>query len=366
MPATSAFDQLCAHERETAILESIEGLLNWDERTYMPPGAGEYRADQIAYLAAQIHRRRTDPRIGDWLDALRDDPQAQDPHSDRGATERQVRRQYEKQNKLPQKLVEELSRTAVLGQQAWVEARKKDDFASFQPVLAKIVDLKRQQAEAYGYEDSIYDPLLDDFEPNAKTAEVAAVLAALREELVPLVAAIAESGRSAPSEILTRQYPTAAQETFGKLAAQKIGFDFNRGRLDVTHHPFCAGMGPSDIRITTRYDERLFSQALFGILHEAGHGIYEQGLRGDQYGLPPGKYASLGIHESQSRMWENSVGRSRAFWQHFFPAAQAAFPESLKSVSLDDFYFAVNDVKASLIRVEADEGDLQPAHHRPF
>jgi carboxypeptidase Taq len=177
----------------------------------------------------------------------------------------------------------------------------------------------------------------------------------LREQLVPLVAAIADSPRKAQTDLLTRNFPTAAQESFGTMAAAKIGFEFDRGRLDVTHHPFCGGAGPHDCRITTRYDETFFNSAFFGILHEAGHGIYEQGLRPEWFGLPPGAACSLGIHESQSRMWENLVGRSRAFWQHFLPQAKQAFPAALADVSLDDWYFAVNGVEASLIRVEADE-----------
>jgi carboxypeptidase Taq len=351
----STFDRLCRHARETALLASIEDQLGWDERTYMPPAAGAYRAEQIAYLSGLVHRRRTEKCVGEWLAELADSPLAADPHSDAGATIRQMRRQYGKLTRLPTELVEELTRSSVLGQQKWVEARKADDFAMFRPLLEKIIGLKRQQAEAYGYQDSIYDALLDDYEPDAKSADVAKVLAGLREELVPLVSAIANSDRVAPVEILERCYGVPVQEAFGKLAAAKIGFDFQRGRLDVTHHPFCSGGGPDDTRITTRYHERHFSHGLFGILHEAGHGIYDQGLRTEQYGLPPGSYVSLGIHESQSRMWENFVGRGRAFWQYFFPAAQGAFPASLADVNIDDFYFAINDVRPSLIRVEADE-----------
>jgi carboxypeptidase Taq len=266
-----------------------------------------------------------------------------------------MRREYEKLTKLPQTLVEELTRASVLGQQAWVEARKNDDFATFAPILERIVNLKRQQAEAIGYADCPYDALLDDFEPGETTKNVAAVLEGLRSELVPLVAAIAESSRRPNLDILKRSYPIGAQESFGKQAATAIGFEFNRGRLDVTHHPFCAGMGPDDCRLTTRYDERFFPSGFFSILHEAGHGIYDQGLRSDQYGLPPGTYVSLGIHESQSRMWENVVGRSVAFWRHFFPLVQQAFPEALGDTQVEDFCFAVNDVRPSLIRVEADE-----------
>jgi carboxypeptidase Taq len=236
-----------------------------------------------------------------------------------------------------------------------VEARKNEDFVAFRPLLERIIYLRRQQAEAVGYAKTPYDALLDDYEPGETTEEVAKVLSALRAELVLLVTAIAESGRVAPVEILHRSYPIAVQQTFGRSAATAIGFDFSRGRLDVTHHPFCSEVGPDDCRITTRYDEHFFPSAFFGVLHEVGHGLYDQGLRVDQYGLPPGSYVSLGIHESQSRMWENLVGRSQSFWQHFFPLAQQAFPQALSDVTSSDFVFAVNDVRPSLIRVEADE-----------
>lgn len=353
---TSAlFEQLVGHTRETALWHSIAELLEWDERTIMPLGAGLYRADQVTLLSGMIHRRRTDSRIGEWLAELEHGPLAADPHSDTGATIRQLRRQYDKLTKLPAELVEELTRTSLLGQQAWVEARKNDDFAAFQPLLEKSVHLKRRQAEAIGYAQCPYDALLDDYEPGETTENLASVLAALRAELVPLVAAIAGSDRAAPIEIVHRRFPIPDQEAFGKQAATAVGFDFHRGRLDVTHHPFCAEMGPHDCRITTRYDESSFSTAFFGVLHEAGHGLYDQGLRVDQYGLPPGSFASLGIHESQSRMWENLVGRSFSFWQHFFPLAQRKFPNALGDVALEDFYFAINDVRPSLIRVEADE-----------
>jgi carboxypeptidase Taq len=177
----------------------------------------------------------------------------------------------------------------------------------------------------------------------------------LRQQLVPLVAEIRHSGRQPQVDIISRHYPRPAQEEFAKAVAAKVGFDFSRGRLDVTHHPFCSGMGPNDCRITTRYDEHHFNGAFFGVLHEAGHGIYDQGLRGEWYGLPPGEAVSLGIHESQSRLWENLVGRSHAFWQHFYAPAQRTFPLALADVTMEEFYGAINDVRPSLIRVEADE-----------
>jgi carboxypeptidase Taq len=282
-------------------------------------------------------------------------PLAADPHSDTGANIINIRRDYERRTKLPQQLVEELAKLAVLGQQTWVEARKANDFARFRPLLERTIELKRQEADAIGHDGVAYDALLDEYEPAAKTADVAQVLGRLREQLVPLAAQIAASPQRPNLEVLKRRFPVHLQEQFGRQAAEAIGFDFQQGRLDVTDHPFCTDIGPHDVRLTTRYDENFLPGALFSTLHEAGHGLYEQGLPADRYGLPTGQAVSLGIHESQSRMWENMVGRSRPFWQHFFPQAQSAFPESLAGVPLDDFYFAINDVRPSLIRTESDE-----------
>jgi carboxypeptidase Taq len=351
----TAYTQLRQHAQELALLNSSAALLGWDERTKLPKKAGAYRAEQLTYLAGLSHQKATDPRVGEWLDELADGPLAADPHSDSGATIHQLRWSYDRQRRLPESLVKELARTSVLGQQAWAEAREKDDFTSFAPLLEKTFELKRQQAEALGYDECPYDALLEDYEPYAKTSQVAGVLEGLRVELVTLLESIIGGGRAPDRELLTRSYCVDAQKSFGRKIAAAIGFDFDAGRLDITDHPFCSGMGPHDCRITTRYDEHFFSSALFGTMHEAGHGMYEQGLLAEEYGLPLGTAVSLGIHESQSRMWENLVGRSRSFWQHFYPAAQSAFSQTLSDVSLDDFFFAINDVQPSLIRVEADE-----------
>jgi carboxypeptidase Taq len=351
----TTFDQLCAHTREIALLSATQELLEWDERTKLPPAGGAYRAEQVSYLAGLIHHRQTQPEVGQWLSELAGSALAKDPHGPSGAVIHNLQRDYDRATKLPQSLVEELARTAVLGQQVWAESRAANDFAAFQPLLEKTVALKRQEADALGYADVRYDALLDDYEPGARTADVRQVLAALRDELVPLVTEIAASPRRPKSEILKRRFPVELQNSFGRKAAEAIGFDFQSGRLDLTDHPFCAGLGPNDTRLTTRYDEHDFSGGLFSILHEAGHGIYDQGLPKESYGLPTGEAVSLGVHESQSRMWENLVGRSRGFWEHFYPLAQATFRESLADVRLDDFYFAINDVRPSLIRTEADE-----------
>jgi carboxypeptidase Taq len=350
-----AYEDLCSHARETALLAAAESALGWDERTMLPSEGTEYRAEQLTLLAGILHTRRTDKRIGEWLAVLIDSELAADAHSVPGTTIRQLKRSYDRRVKLPQSLVEELARTASLGQHAWEQARAKDDFNTFAPLLAKTFELKRAEADALGYESTRYDALLDDYEPGERTSNVTRVLADLREALVPLVAEIAASSKRPDIAILERRYPVDAQETFAKAGATAIGFDFQRGRLDVTAHPFCTGLGPNDCRITTRYDEHFFSSAFFGVLHEAGHGIYDQGLPANWYGLPPGEAVSLGIHESQSRLWENLVGRSKAFWQGMYPAAQKAFSDALGKTSLDDFFFAINDVRPSLIRVEADE-----------
>jgi carboxypeptidase Taq len=349
------YERLCQYTRDTALLASAQSLLYWDERTMLPSAGGEYRAKQTAYLAGLIHERQTAAEVGQWLSELIDAPLAVDRHSDQGATIHQLKRHYEKQTKLPKALVQQLAAAEVTGQRAWVEARQNNDFAAFAPHLEWIVDLLRQKADAYGYEACRYDALLDDYELGATTSWVAAVLERLRAELVPLVAEIAASRCRPDTSILTRHFPISVQEAFGREAAAAIGFDFSAGRLDVTDHPFCCEITPGDCRITTRYEEGFFPGAFYGVLHEAGHGMYEQGLREEFFGLPPGQSVSLGIHESRSRLWENLVGRSQPFWQWLFPKAQSAFPAALAGVAVDDFYFAVNSVKPSLIRVAADE-----------
>jgi len=352
----------------------------------------------MALLAGLHHDRATDPRIGELLAIVEASSLVSEADSAPAVNVRELRRSYDRRVRLPQSLVEELARTTSLAQPEWVGARAAADFNRFRPWLEKIVHLKRQESACLtsvpertaggapgkfepslepNVRDSppaaIYDALLDDYEPGATTAELADVFQALRTELVPLVAAIAEASRrrcsespevrsitgesaaSARSAILMRSYPLERQRIFSEAVAAAIGFDFQRGRLDVTAHPFCSGIGPGDCRITTRFDEHNFSDAFFGVLHEVGHGLYEQGLEQDHYGTPMGEAVSLGVHESQSRLWENAVGRGRAFWAYWFPMARRIFHEALAGVTLDAFHAAVNHVEPSLIRVQADE-----------
>ena len=350
------YAELCQEAQKTATLSSCASLLGWDEQTYMPSGGAEHRANQVGLLAGMIHERNTSPRIGELLGQLEASDLGRATDSSQAANIREMRRDYTRATKLPRRLVEELSRVTTLGQHAWVEARKASDFSQFLPWLEKIVALKREEATTVGYGTGVpYDALLDEYEPGATTAQINQLFGPLREALVPLIARIREAGKTPPVEILERSYPVEQQRSFSKFVAGQIGFCFEQGRLDETAHPFCSGIGPGDVRLTTRYNPRHFPSAFFGVLHEAGHGIYEQNLPAESFGTPLGQATSLGIHESQSRMWENFVGRGRPFWKHFFPSAQAVFPEALGNVGLDDFLFAINDVRPSFIRVEADE-----------
>jgi carboxypeptidase Taq len=355
MDVKQAYTELLGRIKERSTLESIGGMLGWDERTYMPAKGSAHRAEQMALVARLGHEMLTAPRIGELLDTLERSALVKDAQADAAVNVREIRRVHDRAVKMPKELVEELARVTTRAQQVWQEARQADNFAAFEPSLNKIVALKRQEAQAIGYKESPYDALLDEYEPGATAREITGVFAALRAELVPLIAAIAAGGKQPRRDILQRDYPVARQEVFGQAAAAAIGFDFTSGRLDVTAHPFCSGIGPGDCRLTTRYDARHFNKGFFGILHEAGHGIYDQGLEPDHFGTPLGSAVSLGIHESQSRLWENQVGRSRAFWEHFFPCARQVFPGTLDDVSVDDFVFAINDVQRSFIRVEADE-----------
>lgn len=357
MPRTpeEAYQELIQRTKAVAVLGSCASLLDWDQRTYMPPHGTAHRAEQLALLAGLIHQKATAPEIGALLGEVEGRPLVANAGADAAVNVREIRRVYDRATKLPQSLVEELARTTALANDVWVEARKASDFPRFLPWLEKIVGLKRQAADCLGYTATPYDALLEDYEPGETTAHLTEVLDALRKDLVPLVEAVVGSGRQPDTSVLEREFPVVTQEAFGRAAAEAIGFDFAAGRLDVTAHPFCTGIGPGDTRLTTRYDPHGFGEAFFGVLHETGHGLYDQGLDPAHSGTPRGEAVSLGIHESQSRLWENFVGRSLAFWKHFFPKAQQAFPAALGDVGLDRFYFAVNDVRPSFIRTESDE-----------
>jgi carboxypeptidase Taq len=355
MRETAAYQELIRRTREEALLASCAELLGWDEETYMPRGGVSNRANQMALLAGLLHDKSTEPRIGELLHELEGSPLVHDPESPAAVNVREIRRVYDRRTRLPRLLVEELARTTSLAQQEWVVARQNADFARLRPWLDKIVALKRSEAEAFGYEDVAYDALLDEYEPGARSRRIARLFEALRRDLVPLVAALAGAPRRPDAAVLRRAYPTDRQRALGEAVAAAVGFDFQRGRLDTTTHPFFSTIGPGDCRITTRFHPYNFSDGFFGILHEVGHGLYEQGLDPEHHGTPMGEAVSLAVHESQSRLWENTVGRGRPFWEHFFPLARRFFPEALADVTLDRFHFAVNHVEPSPLRVQADE-----------
>lgn len=349
------FAAVCAHAKQTAVLASVESLLGWDERTKMPVMAGTYRAEQIAMQATLVHRQRTDQAHGERLAALAESKLAKVGSSQTRATIQLLQKDYEKQLRLPSRLVEAIAKACVEAQQAWAVAREESSWPMLQPWLEKVFALKREQAACQLPDRDPYDALMDDFEPGARWSVVAQRFERLRAQIVPLVRECVDSPQRPSDAVLKRNFPIAAQKKFVHDVAAGIGFDFKRGRIDTTDHPFCSTMGPDDCRITTRWDADFLPTALFGILHEAGHGLYEQGLSREWFGLPPGEAASLGIHESQSRLWENMVGRSPAFWEWCFPLAQRAFPKALANITAAEVQRALLAVQPSLIRVEADE-----------
>ncbi|MBY0523711.1 MAG: carboxypeptidase M32 [Gemmataceae bacterium] len=355
MQAHAAYEALLRHSREQALLVSCTELLSWDELTYMPRGGVEHRGNQMAYLAGLMHDQAADPRFGELLDVLQQSELVQDPLSDAAVNVRELRRIHHRATRVPRGLVEEMARISSFAQQEWNDARKQTSFAIFQPWLERIVALKRREADSLATCPDRYDTLLDDYEPGARSDDLARLFAALRNDLVLLLAAITGARRKPNVLILRRDFPVERQRIFGETVAAAVGFDFERGRLDTTPHPFFGSIGPGDVRITTRFHADNFSDGFFGILHEVGHALYEQGLDPARQGTPVGDSVSLGMHESQARLWENTVGRSRAFWKHFLPMARRVFPEALAGVRLDDFHFAINRVQTGDNRVQADE-----------
>jgi carboxypeptidase Taq len=355
MTPADAYAELVRRSKELGVINSCAAVLGWDQQTYMPAKGAGLRGEQMAFLAALSHQKLTDPKIGELLGKVGSADIAKEPSSDAAANLREWRRAYNRATKIPQSLVEELARVTTEAQQAWQEAKRKNDFSSFRSHLEKVVGLKRQEADAVGFQDHRYNALIEEFEPGTTVAELKTLFANLTRELVPLIRKITDSPKKPDRAILERDYPVDRQKLFAESAAVAFGFDFMAGRLDTTAHPFCSGLGPGDCRITTRYNPRFFSESFFGVLHETGHALYEQNLPAEHFGTPLGVACSFGIHESQSRLWENQVGRDQPFWDHFFPRLRQAFPGTLADVSLDAFHFAINDVRPSLIRVEADE-----------
>jgi carboxypeptidase Taq len=348
--SSAAYPQLCERSREVYLLRSVAGVLSWDFETYIPSKAVPYRAEQLSYLEAKAHTLFTDPSVGDWLQAA--EQAGFEPGSEEAANIREWRRSYDRATKIPVSLVEEFEMTRTIAREAWVQARAESKFSVFEPHLEKIVQLTRQKADLWGYEESPYDALIDDYEPGITAREVKPVLEELRVALVDLLDEIADN--ETQERFLDGHYPIEGQEAFSKEIATAFGYDFAAGRVDTTMHPFATTLGPFDQRITTRYNVKRFEVSLYGVMHETGHALYEQGLRADRVGLPSGDAVSLGIHESQSRLWENHVGRTPQFWHLWHPAACKYLPD-IARYSPAALARGVQRVSPSFIRVEADE-----------
>jgi carboxypeptidase Taq len=339
---------------EISDLGSACAVLGWDQATYMPKGGAKARARQSATLSRLAHEKFTDPAIGKLLDGLAAYAERQPYDSDDASLLRVVRRGYDKATKVPSEFVARWSEMGSASYDAWTRARPANDFATMRPYLEKALDFSRRYADYLGPYDHIADPLIDGPDEGMTVASVRALFGKLRAELVPIVRAIAEQP-VADDSCLHGPFPEAQQLAFGLIPVKRFGYDFDRGRLDKTHHPFCTKFSSGDVRITTRIRENDLGEALFSTLHETGHALYEQGVDPRFEGTPLNSGASAGVHESQSRLWENVVGRSRGFWEHFYPKLWETFPGQLRGVPLDTFYRAVNKVQRSLIRTDADE-----------
>ncbi len=352
----TAYEKLAAYARQTALLGSAGALLDWDQQTYMPSAAGSGRADQRAVLAAMVHERATSERMKDLILAAAAET-ASAPDSALAASVREFQRDFDMAAKLPGDLVSEIARVTSQAQEAWKDARERNDFAGFALMLERVIGLCRSKAECYGTPPGgePYDALLNEYEPLATAAEIEQVFTPLQARLAGLLAELSK-GKPPETSAIEMTIEPSKQHAFGIFVLDSIGFDLKRGRLDTTAHPFCQDIGPGDVRLTTRYRPDHFTDALYGTMHEAGHGLYEQGLDRDaHFGEPLAQSISLGIHESQSRLWENWVGRSIEFWAWALPHAGKMLTSELARCSPDEMYRAVNTAKPTLIRVEADE-----------
>jgi carboxypeptidase Taq len=345
--------QLRENLAEIMDLTFTMALLSWDQQTYMPPGGAEARGNQLSLLGRLVHERSTSPELGKLLEDLKPYAASLDPDSDEARMVKVSKRAYDKSVRVPTRYVVELAQATTLGQQAWVEARSKSDFSIFLPHLEKIVALRQEYASFFPNFEHPYDALLDDFEPNMKTSDVKTIFDGLRPKQVELIKAI--SGKPQVDDTFLHQpFDEKKQLDFGVEVITKFGYDWNCGRQDKAAHPFTTEFGIKDVRITTRVNPDFLNPMLFGTMHECGHALYGQGVAPEleRTGLEGG--ASLAVHESQSRMWENLVGRSLPFWEHFYPRLQEVFPQ-LAGVPLEKFYKGINKVQPSFIRVEADE-----------
>jgi carboxypeptidase Taq len=345
----TALEELRKRLAEVSDVSRAAGVLAWDQRVTMPPLGTEARADQLATLGRIAHERFVDDQVGRWLEEAEPLVESLRYDSDDASFVRVTRRDWEKARRVPAELREEMTREAARGHHAWVQARRASDYASFRPYLEKNIELKRRYVDCFEWSDSPYTPLLDDYEPGMRTTEVREVFSVLRPALTEIVASAPEVDAS----FLHGDFPPADQRAFAERVLATLGFDDGAWRLDPTAHPFCTSFSNRDVRLTTRYDADNL-ESVWSTLHEAGHGLYAHGIADSLLRSPLGGAPSLGLNESQSRTWENLVGRSRPFWAHWYAPLQETFP-ALAAVELDTFVRAVNRADPGLIRVDADE-----------
>lgn len=340
--------------QEVSDLNGAGAVLSWDQTTYMPPKGAMARGRQLATLSRLAHEKLTDPEIGKLLEALRPLTEQHPYDSDTASLIRATQYDFDIATKVPSELLGEFSEHTSTTYQVWSKARHENNFTAVRPYLEKTLDYSRRIAECFPGYEHIADPLISFADRGMKATTVRQLFAELREQLVPLVNTITAQ-KTADDSCLKQSYPEAEQLAFGAAIIKQFGYDFERGRQDKTHHPFMTKFGWGDVRITTRVKENDLSEALFSTLHEAGHAMYEQGVRQELETTTLDGGASSGVHESQSRLWENLVGRSREFWHFYYPQLQKAFPDQLSTVSEGTFYRAINKVERSLIRTDADE-----------
>ncbi len=348
-------EQLVAKLHTPIDLQCVLALMGWDQEVYMPEGGVAARGEQMATLSALAHEMATSPEVGELIAAAETEVAGADYDSDDASLVRITRREYNEMTLLPTELIAERSRVVAQAFAAWRQARQENSFPVFQPHLQRIVDINRRMADAFGYTDHPYDPLLNLYEPGMKTADVTRLFNDLKAGLVPLLQEIMARGKPVDDSFLAKDYPEDRQWDMTMACLRGIGYDFNRGRQDKTAHPFTITFSINDVRVTNRFMHNRPQSAIASAVHEGGHALYEQGVAQRFERTPLMGGATLGIHESQSRMWENIVGRSRGFWHYFFPIFRAFFPDQTAGVSHEAFYRAINKVEPSLVRVEADE-----------
>ncbi len=348
------YDSLVEKLQEKSRLGSVMGILHWDQEVIMPKGGASSRARQLAALAAVLHEKSTDSELEGMLDRLLECPEAQFNDYE-WCNIQEAKRDYDLDTKVPRKLVTELAELSSKGHSIWAKAREENRYSDFAPTLKRLIELKKQWAACVAPEKSAYDANIDLFERDATVEKIEPVFEKLKQELIPLIRAIADSGKQVDMSPLEGRFPLEKQEALGRKISEEMGFSFEQGRMDVSVHPFSGGGDLTDVRITTRYQEDNFVESLYAVIHETGHGLYEQGRMQDWPDLPVSESLTMGIHESQSLFWERMIAQARPFLTHFFPLFAETFPEQMKGVSVDTLYAAINRVVPSLIRVEADE-----------